>query len=267
MWSHACAMVAPPSFEMHVPSTWTTQKRPKSARPKNDTTGRKKTRQAHEPAEPVSVHDLAQTISDSILESSHARAPLETTLNLNTILSGVAYREILQNLFGGSDAILDEVPVVCKAYEEAFMRESMLPCERPCVMGSECEGCFISKDHRFPCTEFLLPGEERAEPRMCVLCCRKHTQKMYYDLLYNPPAMHMGVIQRYGVVVGVRDEYAGSETLIMPANGPVHSMPFPSVAYCRANYTVVVRNAVRFVVQDKCLGFRTPSHGECLSAA
>ena len=254
---------------MHVPSTWSTQKRPKSARPKNEpAAGRKKARQAHEPAEPVSVHDLAQTIADSILESSSAR-PEACVLNLNTILSGVAYREILQNLFGGSDdALLEEVPVVSKAYEEAFLRESMLPSERPCVMGVECEGHFISKEHRFPCTEFLLPGETRDEPRMCVLCCRKHTQKMYYDLLYNPPSTHMGVIQRYGVVVGVRDEYDGAATLIMPANGPVHAMPFPSVAYCRANYAVVVRNAVRFVVQDKGLGFRPPSHGEqSLSAA
>lgn len=255
---------------MHVPSTWSTQKRPKSARVKQDLVaggGRKKARQAHEPVEPVSVHELTQAIADSIIESSTGR--LECVLNLSTILCGVAYREILQNLFGGEGPmILDDVPVVTRAYEEAFLRESMLPCERPCVMGVECEGHFISKEHRFACTEFLLPGEERTEPRMCVLCCRKHTQKLYYDLLYSPPSTHMGVIQRYGVVAGVPDEYATEGTLIMPATGPVHSMPYPSVAYCRANYIVVSRNAVRFVVQDKGLGFRPPSHGEPpLSAA
>lgn len=259
---------------MHVPSTWSTQKRPKSARAKQDlVVGRKKARQVHEPVEPVSVHDLTQAIADSILESASS-GRLECALNLSTILSGVAYREILQNLFGcdhhgdGVPPLLDDIPVVSKAYEEAFMRESMLPSERPCVMGAECEGHFISKEHRFACTEFLLPGEERTEPRMCVLCCRKHTQKLYYDLLYSPSSTHMGVIQRYGVVVGVPDEYAAQGTLIMPATGPVHSMPYPSVAYCRANYTVVARNAVRFVVQDKGLGFRPPSHGEPpLSAA
>lgn len=252
------------ALRMNVPNAWSTQKRPKSARAKQDPTGRKKARQTHEQVEPVSAQELAQTISTALMDCS---GRLDTGLNLNTILSGVAYREILQNLFGGSDALLDDVPVVSRAYEEAFLRESMLATERPCVMGSECEGHYISKDHRFPCTEFLLPGETRAEPRMCVLCCRKHTQKLFYDLLYNPPSTHMGVIQRYGVVIGVQDEYAREATLIMPANGPVHAMPFPSVAYCRANYTVVVRNAVRFVVQDKGLGFRMPSHGECLSAA
>jgi hypothetical protein len=258
---------------MQVPSHWSTLKRPKPSRGGTSsstatplpteggaTPARKKARQQHDHAEPVSLRELARSISQSILSTASARLD-PTSLNLSTILSGVAYREILENLFGDGDGVSAEIPVVSKAYEEAYLRECIGPNERPCVMGADCEGHNISKTHRFACTELLLPGEGRAEPQMCVLCCRKHTQKLYYDVLYNPPAMHTGAIQRYGVVVGVPGEYAAGSALIMPATGPVHAMPFPSVAYCRADYTVVVRNATRFVVQAKVMDFPPPSHG------
>lgn len=248
---------------MHVPSGWSTQKRTRAVRVKPEVGSRKKVRTMHEQPEPMSAHELAQNISEAIQQSAVGR--LDDRLNIDTILSGVTYRDILLNMFnhdsrGSLNSAMEETPVVSKSYEEAFMRESMLADERPCVMGMECEGFFVSKDHRFPCTEFLLPGELRGEPRMCVLCCRKHTQKMFYDLLYGAPTMHMGVIQRYGVIVGVPSEYAYEATLIVPANGPVQSMPFPSVSYSRNNYTVIVRNAIRFVVQDKHMGFQPPSH-------
>ena len=263
---------------MQVPSHWSTLKRPKASRSAGGGAGaanmpestassssssapaRKKARQQHDHLEPVSLRELARSISQSILSTAPARLD-PSALNLNTILSGVAYREILENLFGDGEGVSAEIPVVSKAYEEAYLRECIGPNERPCVMGIDCEGYHISKTHRFACTELLLPGEGQGDPQMCVLCCRKHTQKLYYDVLYNPPAMHMGAIQRYGVVVGVPGEYASTVALIMPATGPVHAMPFPSVAYCRADYTVVVRNATRFVVQAKSMDFQTPSHG------
>ena len=232
---------------------------------------RKKARSsAMEHVDPVSAHDLAQTICDSIRAGASAAevAPSHSdALNLSTILSGVSYREILQNLFGDADsALFPEVPVVSKAYEEACLRECGPTPERPCAMGQECEGFFLSPRNRFACAEFLLPGEERTEPRMCVLCTRKHTQKLYYDLLYSPQSNHMGVIQRYGVVVGVVDEYAPEAVLTMPSTGPVASMPFPSVAYCRADYTVSMRGGVRVLEQASSMGFRPPSHRELPSA-
>lgn len=222
---------------------------------------RKKARNQHEYQEPVPMRELARSISHSIIDTVPSRVD-DNVLDLSTVLSGVAYREILQNLFGDGEIMPANVPVVSKAYEEAFLRECIGPNERPCVMGSECEGQHLSKVHRFTLTEFLLPGQERTEPQMCVLCCRKHTQKLFYDLLYSPPGTHVGIIQRYGVVVGVPGEYASSATLIVPATGLMHAMPFPSVAHCRANYNVVVRNTTRFVVQTKSLDFHMPSHGE-----
>jgi hypothetical protein len=259
---------------------------------------RKKTRNHYEHMEPTSLPDLAISISQSILNTKPSLV-VDGSLNLNTILSGVAYREILENLFGGggggdgNNAATDfaecvgeggssrvivaqsmsammmhhpppDIPVVSKAYEEAYMRECIGSQERPCVMGLECEGQFIDRAHRFTCTEFLLPGEARTEPQMCVMCCRKHTQKLFYDILYSPPSVHMmGVIQRYGVVVGAANEYAPEAALVIPANGPVHVMPFPSIAHCRANYTVCVRNATRFITQSKAvMDFQPPSHDE-----
>ena len=192
---------------MHVPSNWSTQKRPKSGRAKPDG-ARKKARQHFEHQEPQSLQDLALQISASILNSTPSK--MDNTLNLHTILSNVPYRDILENLFGSEGAPPAEVLVISKGYEELFLREPMGPNERPCVMGLECEGQMIDKNHRMTLVEFLLPNQPRTEPQMCVLCCRKHTQKLFYDLLYNPPANHMGVIQRYGVVVGT-DEYGQDE--------------------------------------------------------
>ncbi len=272
---------------MQVPNSWVTQKRSKANRPSQSSKGvptmpaapqghdpagsgapgpgaavvRKKARNQHEHQEPVPLRELARSISHSIIDTVPSRVD-DNVLDLSTVLSGVAYREILQNLFGDGEAMPANVPVVSKAYEEAFLRECIGPNERPCVMGAECEGHHLNKAHRFTLTEFLMPGQERTEPQMCVLCCRKHTQKLFYDLLYSPPGTHIGIIQRYGVVVGVPGEYASSATLIVPATGLMHAMPFPSVAHCRANYTVVVRNTTRFVVQAKGLDFHTPSHDE-----
>jgi len=110
------------------------------------------------------------------------------------------------------------------------------------------------------------PGPLPATPQMCVLCSRKHTQKMYYDMLYRPPAVHTGVIQRYGVLCSVENEYSADYILMMPPHGPVHCMPFPSPVHGRNNYTVQVRSAVRYLVQRPEMGFRLPSLRAALDA-
>jgi hypothetical protein len=242
---------------MHVPSNWSTQKRPKTGRTKSEGI-RKKSRQNHDHQEPVTIQELTRSISQSIINTTPSK--LSPDLNLHTVLSDIPYRQILETLFG-SDGTRppDDIPVIIKAWEESFMRESMHPGERPCVMGIECEAQFIDSSQRFTCTEFLFPGQPRTEPQMCVLCCRKHTQKLYYDLLYNPTCAHLGVIQRYGVISGVPNEYAQESVLVMPCTGPVYAMPYPSVAHSRNLYTVHVRNTTRYLVQNKNMAFRLPS--------
>lgn len=244
---------------MDIPSEWSTQKRPKSARMRPETT-RKKARFHHEHQEPCTVEDLASNICKHILETPPSR--LEANLSFETVLSNVCYRQILENLFGSDGPPTASVPILSKSYEEAYMRECLGSHERPCVMGAECECMLVDRSNPFVGTELLLPGEQRTttEPQMCVLCCRKHTQKLFYDLLYSHTGLNIGLIQRYGVVVGVSGEYSRDATLVMPPTGPVQCMPFPSPCHCRAHYTVKVRNTCRYLIQNESVGFRLPPH-------
>ena len=153
------------------------------------------------------------------------------------------------------------VPVVTKAFEESFMRECIYQNERKCVMGNECECRFVDKDNQFTGVEFLVPGQSVSEctPQMCVLCSRKHTQKMYYDMLFRPPVMHIGTIQRYGVLCSVEGEYSVDYALIMPPHGPVQCMPYPNTVHSRNNYSIQIHSAHRYIVQRSEVAFRLPS--------
>ena len=123
-------------------------------------------------------------------------------LNLDVILSRVPYREILENLYGRDTYAAPLVPLVSRVFEESFMREPNSS-ERPCASGELCECNFIDPCVPFTGVEFLLPGEDVPEhPQMCVLCCRKVTQKLFYDILFTGKEVH-GVIQRYGNICGV----------------------------------------------------------------
>ncbi len=106
-------------------------------------------------------------------------------LDLDVILTRMPYRDILENLFGRDTYEQPDVPVIARAYEEAFMRESFAG-ERPCVAGEMCEAMHIDPTTPFVCTEFLLPSETTSppkDPQFCVLCSRKTTQKLFYDIL------------------------------------------------------------------------------------
>jgi hypothetical protein len=248
---------------MQVPSTWNSRKRQRSNRGRGEVS-RKKSRWVQEQSEPTSLEELCSGICQSILDSKHQ--PTDDIVSLDTILTSVPYQKILENLFGGAPTPQCNVPVITKAYEESFMRECVYQGERKCVMGNDCECRFIDRENPFTGVELRLPGPLPATPQMCVLCSRKHTQKMYYDMLYRPPAVHTGVIQRYGVLCSVQNEYSPDYALMMPPHGPVHCMPFPSPVHGRNNYTVQVRSAVRYVVQRTEAGFRPPSLKAALDA-
>jgi hypothetical protein len=248
---------------MHVPAAWATAKRHKSARARGDTV-RKKSRWVYEQVEPVSLEELCRGICQTISDANPKPWCIEQvqeTLQFDTVLSDVPYQRILENLLGTDSSPQAHVPVVTKAFEESFMREPIYQGERKCVMGAECECRFIDRDSPFTAIEFLVPGQNATDvtPQMCVLCSRKHTQKLFYDMLYRPPAMHIGVIQRYGVLVSVPKEYSPDATLIMPPHGPVHCMPYPSPVHSRNAYTVQVRSGVRYLAQKPEAAFRQPS--------
>jgi hypothetical protein len=58
--------------------------------------------------------------------------------------------------------------------------------ERKCASNLLCEGLFIDSTKPFILPEFILQGEhiisENSHPQLCVLCSRRATQKMFYDM-------------------------------------------------------------------------------------
>ena len=151
-----------------------------------------------------------------------------------------------------------DIPVVSRVYEESFLREPTSG-ERKCVMGTSCEAMVIDKSRPFIAVEFQLPGKSSDVPQMCVLCSRKHTQRLFYDFLYRAtPATCTGVIQRYGVLCNMPGEYQKDACLVMPPHGPVHCMPYPSVAYQRSHFTVQTHCMSHFLTQSDTLLFHAP---------
>lgn len=169
---------------------------------------------------------------------------------LDSILSRIPYRQILEELFGGETRLQPEVPLVTRAYEESFMRSPGKD-ERPCAMGSECECMFIDPQQPFVGTEFLIPSEEETrQPQMCVLCCRKVTQQLFHDMLFGGVSFR-GVIQRYGNICEQPGEYARQVMLICPPNGHVHCLPLPIVSHQRNRYSVRASNGTKYLRQHR----------------
>ena len=158
---------------------------------------------------------------------------------------------MLEELFGGSSTLPPEVPIVTRVYEESFLRESLTSDEKNCVMGSACECMFIDQQHPFIGTEFLVPGELPSEQaQMCVLCCRKITQQLFHDMLFNGVTFR-GVIQRYGNICEQAGEYSRECMLICPSNCQVQCMPLPIVSHQRNRYSVVLRSGRKYLQQHR----------------
>ena len=138
-------------------------------------------------------------------------------LDLDSILSHISFENILSN-FNHSSA--PRVPIVSKVYEESFMREPYND-ERPCASGSLCEGNFIDPTNPFTLVEFVPPGEPSSDHEaLCVLCSRKITQKLFYDILFAGKESK-ACIQRYGNICNVPNEYARECMLICPPHAPL----------------------------------------------
>jgi hypothetical protein len=149
---------------------------------------------------------LPSYILRSINTSSRAPATPDE-LDLDVILSRVPYREILENLYGRDQKPNSDVPVVSRIYEESYMREPNKG-ERSCASGELCECNFIDPCMPFTAVEFIIPnGNYQDTPQFCVLCSRKVTQKLFYDILFTGKEAH-GVIQRYGNICGVPGQYS-----------------------------------------------------------
>jgi hypothetical protein len=240
---------------LQVPKEWSTLKRARTTGIKSRDTVKKRFK-----SEAVVSNNSADSVEDicrSICDNIGRCEDLEHELDFSDVLSHIDYRHVLEGLFGGRTMGAD-VPVVARVFEESFMREPM-PGERKCVMGTSCECMVIDKFKPFIAVEFQLPGKATETPQMCVLCSRKHTQRLFYDFLYRAtPASCTGVIQRYCVMCDVAGEYRKDACLVMQPHGPVHCMPYPSVAYQRSHFAVQTHCMSHFMSQTSSLLFQAP---------
>jgi hypothetical protein len=195
---------------------------------------------------------------------------------LDSIMTHIPYVEVLQQMFGGDSATSKpSVPLVTRAYEESYMREVVGSTEESCVMGTNCECQFVDEHNPFVGVQFTLPvemftpqhhtiDEDLISNKLCVLCCRKNTQALFYDALYNHRAFN-GCIQLYGNICDRPGEYATEAMLICPLSGPINNMPLPIVAHQRNRYSVLMHNGVRQLRQHRVgyEDFRVPSSSRC----
>jgi hypothetical protein len=180
-------------------------------------------------------------------------------IDLESIVSNIPFLETMQSMFSfdhGSSGKYT-VPIITKDYEEMYMRESFLAEDVDCIMGVNCECMFVDIHMPFVGTRFWseqfihdVNKDSCASNKMCVLCCRKNTQQLFYDLIFSGVRFN-GYIQLYGNICGIANEYAKEAVLICPPNGPVACMPFPVVAHQRNRYSVIMKNGVKYMKQHK----------------
>ena len=199
--------------------------------------------------EPVSLEtSILRSLSDN------RRTPVVPgEFDLDSVLSHLPYRLILERGVGSCVDSSEEdaqVPIVSRVYEESYLREPFHG-ERPCASGALCECNFIDKSMPFTGVEFVPYGVKRdANPAFCVLCSRKITQKLFYEVMLSGKNVR-GIIQRYGNIVNVPGEYARECALICPAQGAFQCLPVPIISHQRNKYEVYVNNGVRVIRQLK----------------
>jgi hypothetical protein len=198
-----------------------------------------------------SISPIVSEIVKSI-QNTKSTPAVPVDFNLDVILTHVSFCEILNSLFHENNIDKDvNIPIVSKIYEESFMREAFSG-ERECAAGSMCECNFIDPLMAFTGVEFLVPGESPGEhPKLCVLCSRKVTQKLFYDILFTGKE-YKGCIQRYGNICNTPKEYARDCMLICPSHVPMHYMPYPMMSHQRNKYETYISNGyIRAIRQLK----------------
>lgn len=170
-------------------------------------------------------------------------------MKIDSIINTIPYQQIVNNIFEDQIQNNVEIPIITKAYEEMYMRESANANERQCVNGNMCECMFIDPSNQFVAVEFLLPHEQPTENIMpCVLCQRQITQKLFFDIMYDGKNFNLP-IQKYGNIFNEVGEYARDVMLCCPSNGPIHCMPLPIVSHQRNRYTVHNVHGIRRLKQ------------------
>lgn len=212
----------------------------------------------------VSKEDIIEAISSHVgLSAQKPGQTVESGIYLEGILSFFSYHELLTNMFSHKlhDGTNNNIPLVTKQYEEAWMREcGMYEDDEPCVMGQDmCECMQIDDQNPFVGVQFKLPvqmdekgnAQKEIENKLCVLCCRKQTQSLFYDALFNQRS-YACLIQLYGNISDEKGEYSRHVMLSMPSSGPINTMPLPIVSHQRNRYSVQRSgNGLRYIIQHR----------------
>jgi hypothetical protein len=216
------------------------------------------------------IHDIYAAVIEAPQSGTRHSTHPKDCIELESIVANVPFLETMQLMFSLDDANTNnryKVPIITKDYEEMYMRESFLVDDIDCIMGSNCECMFIDAQMPFVGTRFWseqfvsgIDTDMNISNKMCVLCCRKNTQQLFYDLIFSGVRFN-GFIQLYGNICSTPNEYAKEAVLICPPNGPVACMPYPVVAHQRNRYTVVVKNGVKYMKQHNVFyeDFHKPS--------
>jgi hypothetical protein len=223
-----------------------------------------------------SVSEKVHDIYAAIVKAPQARYPdarhsvhPKDCIELESIVANVPFLETMQSMFSLEKTNMTRkynIPIITKDYEEMYMRESFLTEDVDCIMGVNCECMFVDAQMPFIGTRFWSEqfvtnnAEAPISNKMCVLCCRKNTQQLFYDLIFSGVRFN-GYIQLYGNICAVPNEYAKEAVLICPPNGPISCMPFPVVSHQRNRYSVVVKNGVKYIQQHNVYfeDFQKPS--------
>jgi hypothetical protein len=245
--------------------------------PPGDTTTPNTDSDAHHSLDLVSTDLDSMPVSKTHTDTStrmfiappHSKDNIHTTqipiiLNIQTLVSRLPYQHMLNQVFTDDTDSKSDIPIVTRVYEESFMREPMYDHERKCVCGDSCEFNFIDANIPFVGVEFTLnPDVHTGDPQMCILCSRRTTQEMFYNMVYNGHRFR-GYIQRYGNLCQQPGEYAREAMLICPQSAPIHNMPLPIVAHNRHRYSVYSQNGTRYLRQHNVYyeDFHKPSSSQ-----
>jgi hypothetical protein len=194
------------------------------------------------PSDQVDVTHLQGILTRHI---QHPCAAIDEPEDWHWLLSKISIAKMLQSTTAPSQRT---IPVVTRNYEESFMRECKNDAERPCIFQAQCECMKIDPMNAFVAVQFTLPDMQTQDHGMCVLCMRKSTHIMFYNLLQEGYNVNT-VIQKYGNICNQAGEYHPSAMLICPPNGPVQCMPMPIVAHQRNRYSVISHHGIRYIKQ------------------
>jgi len=233
---------------MNFPAEWKTRHGQQSSkRQKTSRRSRDNDRANAENEELENTESLLTQIQNKINSKQYTLQP--ESVRIDNVINTIPYKDIIGNVFENREKTDIHIPVITKAYEEAFMRECENAGERQCVNGQMCECMFIDSSNQFVGVEFLLPHEEVDEtPAPCVLCQRQMVQKLFFDIMYDGKNFKLP-IQKYGNIFGQPGEYAREVMLSCPATGPLHCMPYPFMSHQRNRYTVLMRQGTRWLQQ------------------